>query len=85
MYIYIYIYIYICIYILYINFKAVITVLDAKMVLITHFFIKIFHLLYSNFVSLIRISRNIKQKLTQQLMQTNLNYKRTETLKSQKV
>ena len=64
---------------------AVINVLDAKMVLITHFFIKIFHLLYSNFVSLIRISRNIKQKLTQQLMQTNLNYKRTETLKSQKV
>ena len=64
---------------------AVISVLDAKMVLITHFFIKIFHLLYSNFVSLIRISRNIKQKLTQQLMQTNLNYKRTETLKSQKV
>ena len=64
---------------------AVINVLDAKMVLITDFFIKIFHLLYSNFVSLIRISRNIKQKLTQQLMQTNLNYKRTETLKSQKV
>ena len=64
---------------------AVINVLDAKMVLITHFFIKIFHLLYSNFVSLIRISRNIKQKLTQELMQTNLNYKRTETLKSQKV
>ena len=64
---------------------AVINVLDAKIVLITHFFIKIFHLLYSNFVSLIRISRNIKQKLTQQLMQTNLNYKRTETLKSQKV
>ena len=64
---------------------AGINVLDAKMVLITHFFIKIFHLLYSNFVSLIRISRNIKQKLTQQLMQTNLNYKRTETLKSQKV
>ena len=64
---------------------AVINVLAAKMVLITHFFIKIFHLLYSNFVSLIRISRNIKQKLTQQLMQTNLNYKRTETLKSQKV
>ena len=64
---------------------AVINVLDAKMVLITHFFIKIFHLLYSNFISLIRISRNIKQKLTQQLMQTNLNYERTETLKSQKV
>ena len=64
---------------------AEINVLDAKMVLITHFFIKIFHLFYSNFVSLIRISRNIKQKLTQQLMQTNLNHKRTETLKSQKV
>ena len=58
-------YIYIYIYILYINFKAVITVLDAKMVLITHFFIKTFHLLNSSFVSLIRILQNIKQKLTQ--------------------
>ena len=46
-------------------------VLGAEMVLKTHFFIKIFRLLYSSFVSLIRISRNIKQKLTQQLIQTN--------------
>ena len=34
------------------------------MVLKTHFFIKMFCLLYRSFVSLIRISRNIKQKLT---------------------
>ena len=37
------------------------------MVLKTHFFIKIFCLLYRSFVSLTRISPNIKQKLTQQL------------------
>ena len=51
----------------------------------THLFIKIFHLLYRSFVSLIRISGNIKQKLTEQLRQTNWNYKRTEILKSSKV
>ena len=36
----------------YINFKAINNVLDAKMVLKTHLFIKIFHLLYRGFVSL---------------------------------
>ena len=53
----------VCIYIL--------NVLDAKMVLKTHLFIKIFRLLYRSFVSLIRTSRNIKQKSTQQLIQAN--------------
>ena len=52
-----YIYIYI-----YINFQAINNVLDAKMVVKTHLLIKIFRLLYRSFVSLIRISRNIKQK-----------------------
>ena len=56
---------------MYINLKAINNVLDAKMVLKTHLFIKIFRLLYRSFVSLIRISRNIKQKSTQQLKQTN--------------
>ena len=58
MYVYIYniIYIYVCIYIIlyiyiYITFKAINNVLDAKMVLKTHFFIKIFRLLYISFVS----------------------------------
>ena len=58
MYIYIYNIIYICMYIyiilyiyIYINFKAINNVLDAKMVLKTHFFIKIFRLLYISFVS----------------------------------
>ena len=56
---------------IYINFKAINNVLHAKMVLKTLLFIKIFRLLYRSFVSLTRISRNIKQKLTQQLIQTN--------------
>ena len=47
-----YVYIYNIIYIyIYINFKAINNVLDAKMVLKTHFFIKIFRLLYISFVS----------------------------------
>ena len=50
LYIYMYVYIYNIIYI-YINFKAINNVLDAKMVLKTHFFIKIFRLLYISFVS----------------------------------
>ena len=83
-YIYIYIYIHIYIYI-YINFEAINNVLDAKMVSKTYLFIKIFRLLYRSFVSLIGISRNFKQKSTQQLIQTNQNYKRTDTLKSSKV
>ena len=52
-------------------FKAINNVLDAKMVLKTHLFTKIFRLLYRSFVSLTGISRNIKEKLTQQLTQTN--------------
>ena len=56
---------------IYINFKAINNVSDAKMVLKTHLLIKIFRLLYRSFVSLIRISQNIKQKFTQQLIQTN--------------
>ena len=56
---------------IYINFRAINNVSDAKMVLKTHLFIKILRLLYRSFVSLIRISQNIKQKLTQQLIQTN--------------
>ena len=65
--------VYICIIYNIYNIYAYIynNVSDAKMVLKTHIFIKIFRLLYSSFVSLIRISRNIKQKLTQQLIQTN--------------
>ena len=52
LYIYMYVYIYNIIYIyIYINFKAINNVLDAKMVLKTHFFIKIFRLLYISFVS----------------------------------
>ena len=47
-YIYKYIYIYICMYI--INFKAINNVLDAKMVLKTHFSIKMFRLVYRSFV-----------------------------------
>ena len=42
-----------------------------KMVLKTHLFIKKFRLLYISFVSLIIIPRNIKQKSTRQLIQTN--------------
>ena len=42
---YICIYIYIYILYIYINFKAINNVLDAKIVLKTHFFIKIFRLL----------------------------------------
>ena len=52
-YIYTYIHIHIYIYIIYINFKAINNVLDAKMVLKTHLLIKIFRLLYRSFVSLI--------------------------------
>ena len=63
-----YIYIYICMY----KFQM----LDAKMEngiksTFLHLLIETFLLLYKSFVSLIRISRNIKQKLTQQLIQTN--------------
>ena len=47
---YIYIYIYI-LYIYYINLKAINNVLDTKMVLKTHFFIQIFRLIYSSFIS----------------------------------
>ena len=65
-------YTYICIYVYkYINFKAISNVLDAKMVLKTYLFIKIFLLLYRRFVSLIRTSRKIKQNFTQQLIQIN--------------
>ena len=73
-----YIYIYICMYI-YINFKAIDSVLDGKLVSKSHLLIKIFHLLYRSFVSLIRPSRSKKQNLTQQLiyvktkMITNIN------------
>ena len=47
---------------IYIKFQAINNVLHGKMVLKTHLFVKIFHLLYRSFVSLIRISRNIKKK-----------------------
>ena len=60
-----------CVHLYYISFKAINNMLDTKMVLKTHLFMKIFRLLYRGFVRLIRISRNIKQKFTQQLMQTN--------------
>ena len=66
----IYIYIYIYIY-LYINFKAINNALDAKMVLKHISLLKIFRFLYRSFVSIIRVLRNIKQKSTQQLLQTN--------------
>ena len=45
---------------------------------------KVLHTLYS-FVSIIRISRNIKLKSIYQLMQINYNYKRSKTFKSSKV
>ena len=64
LYVYIYIYIYISFIYIYINFESKNNVLDAKMVLKTHLFIKIFRLLYRSFVSLIRVSRNIKQKFS---------------------
>ena len=38
-------------------------VLDAKMVLKIHLFIKIFCFLYRSFVSIIRMPRNIKQQI----------------------
>ena len=47
--------------------------------------LKIFRFFYRSFVRKITISRNIKRKSIQQLIQTNQNYKRTETLKSSKV
>ena len=59
-YIYIYIYIYICIY-KYINFKAVNNVLDAKMVLKTHLFIKIFRLLYSQNTNMLKYVKALQK------------------------
>ena len=59
MYMYIYMQIYIYIYI---NFKAINNVLDAKMVLKHIYSLKIFRFLYRSFVSIIKISRKIKQK-----------------------
>ena len=67
-YLYIYIYIYI-----YINIKLFYNVLHAKMVVSKTYFylLKIFPFLYRSFVIIIRILRNIKQKSTQHLIQTN--------------
>ena len=57
-YIYITYIIYIIYIYIYINFKAISNVLDAKMVLKTYLLIKIFRLLYKSFVSL--ISKTLK-------------------------
>ena len=47
-------------------------ILDMKNNFKTHvYLLKIFRFLYRGFVSTIRMSRNIKQKSTQQLIQTN--------------
>ena len=45
-------------------------VLDVKMVLKHNYSLKIYRFLYRSFVNIIRSSRNIKQKSTQQLLKT---------------
>ena len=53
---------------IYINFKAINNVLDAKMVLKTHLLIKIFRLLYRSFVSF------MSSQSFSQLVALNLQY-----------